>query len=265
MAQPNPVIPIIVIRTVQATFLSLILHWLFHWPFTGPHALGLFFTPLLCLSFIFTFVAPWTWGLPYLTRVPGHPSTVFLTFDDGPSAETTPAILDALHDARAHATFFVLGERVTQYPEIALRILAEGHTIGIHGYHHRELVTARPRVLRAELQETARAIQVILPTVSPTWFRPPYGFKTLGMPFQARKLGYRLVTWSVNSRDYHQTDPVQIAQNVLAQVRPGAIILLHDGPTNTATADALPRLLAGLAEHGLSCDALRELPHAIRR
>ena len=65
----NPVYPIIFARTVQASVLVLALHWLLHWPLTGPRALGLFFTPALCLYFVFVFVAPWSWGLPILTRL----------------------------------------------------------------------------------------------------------------------------------------------------------------------------------------------------
>jgi peptidoglycan/xylan/chitin deacetylase (PgdA/CDA1 family) len=260
VAQPNPVVRIVLIRTVQATLLSFALHWILHWPFTGPHAIGLFLTPLLCLSFVFTFVAPWTWGFPYVTRIPAHSPAVFLTFDDGPSAETTPAVLDALRDAGAYATFFVLGERVVQHPNLIQRILAEGHTIGIHAYHHRELVTVSPGTLRAELLETAAALRKIMPDADLQWFRPPYGFKTIGMPFQARNLGYRLVTWSVNSRDYHNSDPAHIARIVLSQAHPGAIILLHDGPANAATANALPLILAELADQDLKSDALREPP-----
>ncbi len=98
-------------------------HWLLHWPLVGPHALGLFFTPLLCLYFVFAFVAPWWWGLPILTRLPMREKVAALTFDDGPSPQTTARVLDILRQQGQTATFFVLGEAVAQSPELLRRIV----------------------------------------------------------------------------------------------------------------------------------------------
>lgn len=250
----NPVYAIILVRTAQASLLALLLHWLLHWPLIGPRALGLVFTPLLCLYFVFVFVAPWTWGLDILTRLPTRERAVALTFDDGPSPETTPAILDILRAHNTHATFFVIGEQVQRHPDLLRRMMAEGHTVGLHADRHRPLVLLSAPAVRAEIRHARAAVQSACPGLPPpVWLRPPHGFKTLTLPWLARRCGCRLVTWTLNPRDYRPQTPEMLAQTTLAALRPGAILLLHDGPANQTTIQALPLLLANLAERGYRC------------
>ncbi len=252
----NPVYTIIAVRTAQASALALLIHFALHWPFTGSHALGLFLTPLLCLYFVFVFVGPLTWGLPILARLPGSQNAVALTFvaltfDDGPS-ETTPLILDCLRSANAHATFFVLGEAVHRRPDLLRRIVAEGHRIGIHGYAHTPFVLQNMRTITHEIRQTEVAVKRACPDAEILpWVRPPHGFKSLTLAWTVRRAGYGLAVWSVNSRDYGEHNPMQITARVLKQASAGAIILLHDGPANKATAAALTPLLRGLSERGL--------------
>ncbi len=227
-------------------------HWIGHWPLTGPHALGLFLTPALCVYFVFVFVAPLTWGLPILTRLPLGQNTVALTFDDGPSAETTPGILNALSAEGIHATFFVLGEAATRHPALVRRIAAEGHGVGIHGYHHEPFVLLPRQAIEREIAQT----QAVLDVAVVSWVRPPHGFKSLSLVWTLRRLGFGLAAWSVDSRDYRDTDPASIAARVLGQVRPGAVVLMHDGPASVATAAALPLILRGLKERGLEAGRL---------
>ena len=236
--------------------LGALAHFLLHWPFTGPFALGFFLTPLLCLYFVFVFVGPLTWGLPILTRLPGGQNTVALTFDDGPS-ETTPLILDILRAEGVRATFFVLGEAVDKRPDLLRRIASEGHQIGIHGNTHQPFVLQSVSVITKELRQTCEAIVRACPSAEiARWVRPPHGFKSLTLAFTLRRLGYGFAAWSVNSRDYEERDPIRITAGVLRQVSAGAVILLHDGPANAATADALPLLLRGLAEQNLAVGPL---------
>lgn len=251
----NPVYKIVAVRTVQMSALGVFAHFVLHWPFTGPFALGFFLTSALCVYFVFVF-AGWTWGLPILTRLPGADSAVALTFDDGPSAETTPLILDVLRSESARATFFVLGEAVDRCPELLRRIVAEGHSIGIHAYTHESLVLKNARAVLEELQRAEAAVHCACPEAKVIpWVRPPHGFKSLTLLWTLRRAGYGLAAWSVNSRDYLARDPAQIAARVL-EAKAGAIVLLHDGPNNSVTASALPALLRGLAEQGLAAGPL---------
>lgn len=248
----NPVTKIIWVRTLQLSALGTLAHFLLHWPFTGPFALGFFLTPLLCVYFVFVFVGPLTWGLPILSRLPDCQNTVALTFDDGPS-EITPCVLDILRTESISATFFVLGEAVNSHPDILCRIAAEGHAIGIHGNTHYPFVLQSVSAIRREIQQTKAAIVRACPNAKIVrWVRPPHGFKSLTLAWTLHRFGYGFAAWSVNSRDYQERDPAQIAARVCTEASAGAVILLHDGPANASTAEALPLLLRGLAEKNLA-------------
>ena len=227
-------------------------HWALHWPLTGPHALGLFLTPALCVYFVFVFVGPLTWGLPILSRLPGEEKAVALTFDDGPSPGTTPLILDILRSEGVHATFFVLGEAVLRHPALLRRIVAEGHQVGIHAYRHEPFVLLSVRAIQREIAQTEVAIRSACPgAVVISRLRPPHGFKSLSLVWVLRRSGYRLAAWSVDSRDYRDNDPERITARVIDRAQAGDVILLHDGPQSAATAAALLPLLHGLRRRGL--------------
>ncbi|MDQ2800483.1 MAG: polysaccharide deacetylase family protein [Armatimonadota bacterium] len=254
MKSVNPVCQIIVVRTAQASLVALAAHWLLYWPLTGPHAVGLFLTPALCVYFVFVFVAQWSWGLPILTRLPRGERVVALTFDDGPSPETTPYVLETLREFGVHATFFVLGEAVDRSPGLLREIIADGHTLGIHAYRHRPFVLLNIREIMCEIQQTQEAISRACPdaALSP-WVRPPYGFKSFAALWAIRGAGGRFAAWSLDSRDYHETDPARMAQNVLGHLQPGAVILLHDGPSSAVTVSALPIILQVLKDEEWQC------------
>ncbi len=253
----NPVYKIIAVRTAQMSALGVLAHFGLRWPFTGPHALGFFLTPALCVYFVFVFAGTWTWGLPILTRLPDAENAVALTFDDGPSAETTPRILDALRSNNARATFFVLGEAVDRHPDLLRRIVAEGHTVGIHAYTHQPLVLQNRRAVFEEVRRTEAAMRRACPDAELiAWVRPPHGFKSLTLLRTLHRAGYGLAAWSLNSRDYQKLDPAQITARVLKDAKAGTIVLLHDGPDNAATAAALPPLLCALAARGLDAAPL---------
>lgn len=236
--------------------LGVLAHFGLHWPFTGPLALGFFLTPALCVYFVFVFAGTWTWGLPILTRLPEARNAVALTFDDGPSAETTPLVLDVLRSENACATFFVLGEAVDRHPALLRRIVAEGHRLGIHAYTHEPFVLQSRRAILEEIRRTEAAVHRACPEAQILpWVRPPHGFKSFSLAWTLRRAGCGLAAWSVNSRDYREQDPARIAARV-SEAKAGAIILLHDGPNNSATASALPSLLRGLAERGLAAAPL---------
>ncbi len=247
----NPVYGIILWRTLEASAAAQTCHWLLGWPLTGPHALGLFLTPLLCAYFVFVFVAPWSWGLPIVTRLRTRSQKVVLTFDDGPSPEVTPLVLDALRRANIRAVFFVLGEAVERHPALLRQIMADGHQIGIHGYHHQPFVRLWPRAIQTEVEKTRAAICRACPEAGLTnWVRPPHGFKSLRLVWVAFRQHWRLAAWSLDSRDYRETNAGRVAETVLSGLRPGAVVLLHDGPHQAVTAEALPLILEGLSARG---------------
>jgi len=173
----------------------------------------------------------------YLRGSPATP-TVALTFDDGPNGRCTEAVLDALRDVGAPATFFVLGENVAREQDDALlaRMAREGHTIGVHSETH----AVRPLFLRgataAELGAARAAVDAALaragiaerPAV--TLFRPPFGFLTEAAARAAAEAGFRIVEWTVSVGDWERERRAEeITGAILARVRPGDVIVLHDG------------------------------------
>ena len=166
---------------------------------------------------------------PYVCRAPGARRWVALTFDDGPDERSTPALLDLLREARAAAVFFCTGQRVAAHPELAARMAREGHLVENHSYSH-SYVTNFFTVahLRAELARTQETIEGIT-GVAPRWFRPPMGLSNPRVFRVARALGLTVVGWTARGFDTKLTDPAKIVARIARKLRPGAIILMHDG------------------------------------
>ncbi|MEU3601413.1 polysaccharide deacetylase family protein [Streptomyces sp. NPDC006798] len=166
-----------------------------------------------------------------------------LTFDDGPTADT-PAYLEALRDAGdVRATFFVLGSRAAERPELTRRIAEDGHQIGNHTYTHPNLVALDPAAAFAELRDTSRVVRQQTGR-APRLFRPPFGSTDTRTRQDAARLGMTEVIWTADTADWSGISADAIAANALT-VRPGGIILLHDGLRTTL--DAIPKIVAGLA------------------
>jgi peptidoglycan-N-acetylglucosamine deacetylase len=186
-----------------------------------------------------------------------------LTFDDGPSPDTTPRILDALRDASARATFFVLGKHAEHHPEVIERMVREGHEIANHGWTHGLLVFASPSGIRRELDNTARLL-ASYGAPHPTLFRAPHGFRGPLLGRVVEKLGYRVVGWSKGVFDTALPGSEVIAERSRQGMYPGAILLLHDADGNgsgdrSQTADALPKILRDMREQGLTPVTVSEL------
>lgn len=152
---------------------------------------------------------------------------VALTFDDGPSLVWTPMILDELKKADIRATFFMLGEHVARYPEIARRVAEEGHEIGNHTYDHHVLLYYKPGELKKEIKS---AEQIILKSAGRTtrYFRPPKAWLTAGDKKEIEELGYKVILWSLNSKDWVTFDDKYMVKYIAGRVHPGDIILFHD-------------------------------------
>ncbi|MER5771900.1 polysaccharide deacetylase family protein [Streptomyces sp. NPDC001985] len=172
---------------------------------------------------------------------------VALTFDDGPT-ETTPAYLDALREAgRARATFFVTGALAQARPDGTRRIAAAGHAIGNHSFTHPNLVELAAPAAFAELADTSRVVRAQTGR-APALFRPPFGSTDARTRQDAARLGMTEVIWTADTVDWSGISTETIVANALT-VRPGGIILLHDGLRTTL--DAIPGIVEGLAARGL--------------
>ena len=177
---------------------------------------------------------------------------VALTFDDGPHPEGTPRILELLADANAKATFFVIGEQVDRRPQLAARIVAEGHRIALHGYRHALQLRLSARALQADMVRGLRAIEDATGT-TPVWHRPPYGiYSPAGLEY-VRDSGLNALLWSKWGKDWRRfTTPQRIATRVTTNLRAGEVILLHDADFYSAkgshvrTAGALELIVAEL-------------------
>ena len=178
---------------------------------------------------------------------------VSLTFDDGPDSHYTLQILDVLKREGVHATFFVLGEHVRRYPDVARRIVREGHALGNHSFDHRNLRTMGAQALNWEVTATDR--ELLRATGQRTrYFRAPYGSVDSQIITQLGRMGYTVVNWSVDSRDWRSIPSSQVIANVLAEVRPGAIILQHCAGNEreilTGTVAALPVIIHRMRAQG---------------
>lgn len=166
-----------------------------------------------------------------------------ITYDDGPDPEHTPRILDELAERGHTATFFVLGERVAHAPAIVRRIVDDGHELALHGMSHRALTTMSNRAALAEVRAAKELVEDLAGTPVRA-FRPPYGKHTLGQALGLRRLGLELVIWSGHAWDWLDAAPQAVATRAVANVFPGAILLLHDrraDPETLAPGEVLPR------------------------
>jgi peptidoglycan/xylan/chitin deacetylase (PgdA/CDA1 family) len=182
---------------------------------------------------------------------------VAIGFDDGPWRDT-PAFVRMLERSHARATFFTIGRQLTpEYRAMLLRELKDGDVIGDHTFNHPDLT--RSGRVRAELQQTIGAIRA-LSGYTPCVFRPPYGSFDGSVLSVARSLGLATVLWNVDPSDYAQPGVGAIERRVLAQVRPGSIVISHDGGgRRTETLDAYPAIIAALRARGYRIVTIPEL------
>lgn len=184
------------------------------------------------------------------------PDAVALTFDDGPSPASTPRILDLLKDAAVTASFFMIGEQVRRHPELARRVLLEGHQIGNHSDRHAAFRAMAPAFC---LREAERAEQTFLSVmnVAPRFYRPPKGIIHRRVVRALQRAGYIVTTWSRMPGDYFFWHTGERIAHRLDGVQPGDIIVLHDGlslrpePDRSRTLNVLPGFIGKMKERGL--------------
>ena len=152
---------------------------------------------------------------------------VALTFDDGPDPRWTPQVLDALADAGAQATFFLMGHNVDEHRDLAHRIVDEGHEIGNHTWSHQDLAFQDPGTTREQIVDGRRAIEDVL-GVDTTWFRPPRGELSGAAMRILAEYDYDTFLWSVSRNVPGIGTPEIVAAHIVERLRPGAIIDMHD-------------------------------------
>lgn len=171
---------------------------------------------------------------------------VALTFDDGPSAVTTPQLLDELDRLGVRATFFVLGQNVAACPEVVARAARAGHVIGNHAWDHRDLTRLSSAEVEKQLTTTSETIAAAT-GARPTLVRPPYGKVNAAVTEQIRKTGDVDVLWSVDTEDWKTKSKDVTVSRALA-AGPGTIVLLHD--IHSWSVAAVPEIVAGLQAQG---------------
>jgi chitooligosaccharide deacetylase len=199
---------------------------------------------------------------------------VGLTFDDGPDPDFTPKVLDILDSFGVTATFFVVGANAAAAPELVQQAERAGHEIANHTQHHPELQRLRGAAVTAEIRDGQRSI-VAQGVGAPALFRPPKGYTTATVAKAARRNGLRTVFWTQCVEHYlHVAGRTATARLIAADVKPGSIILAHDGGTivgthqqrynRSASVAALPALIRGLQARGLQPVAMSSLLGQLR-
>lgn len=182
--------------------------------------------------------------------------TLALTFDDGPHATLTPKLLDILKEAGVRATFYVIGSRVSQHPEIIERMVREGHEIGNHTWNHPDLRDLGPAEIRRELQKTEDAIRSACGRGSFS-MRPPYGAINQKVANAIPEAHRPIVMWTVDPLDWKKPGSGVVAQRLLAGAKPGAILLCHD--IHPGTIDAIKIAIPKLIELGYTFSTVSEI------
>jgi peptidoglycan-N-acetylglucosamine deacetylase len=202
---------------------------------------------------------------PTITHGSRDSERIALSFDDGPDPRMTPLVLDALAQANVRATFFVIGKWLAAHPQLARRMVAEGHVLGNHSWNHSRLqnfyFTKRHM---QEIESCEQAIKALTGSASPVLYRPPVGLKSGDLGRAAYRHNLTLVAWSLHARDTFRPDPERVARRVLKKIRGGDIVLLHDGHDlpgrrRTHCAQAVRLILQGLRAKGLECVTIPEL------
>ena len=188
---------------------------------------------------------------PASTRAKPRRGVVYLTFDDGPRPDATPAILAILARNQAKATFFVMGVRAAKYPAIVDAIRAQGNAIGNHTWSHPELTGQSNAAIRTEIRRTQAVIGAA------TCFRAPYGSTSPRVERVIKGAGLRHYLWTVDTSDWMRPSTKAIVSSVMRGLRPGAIVLKHDGGGDRShTVAAVRTLIPAIQAAGFELRAL---------
>lgn len=171
---------------------------------------------MIYLSDWFAYIYP-----SLIWRVKTKDKKIYLTFDDGPIPEVTPAVLKILEETGWKATFFCVGENVEKYPELYQQIIDEGHDVGNHSFNHLKGFKSTNKAYVQNVQKTAQKVKSNL-------FRPPYG-RMKNSQIKSLKDDYTIVMWDLLTRDYNpRRSPEKIMKRIKRRIRTGSIVVFHD-------------------------------------
>lgn len=201
------------------------------------------------------------WVSDVVFRVPTDKKVVALTFDDGPHPKFTPDILNILDKYRIKATFFMVGKEMVKYPDVVKEVAKRGHVIGNHTYSHPHDIELDTRTqVVGELEKCEQVIEK-LTGARPQLFRSPRGLMD-GAVFQiANEEGYKVILWTVCADNHSDPTPQMMANRVFQHIKPGGIILVHDGMycSRIKDVEATPIIIEGLIKRGYRFVTVPEL------
>lgn len=192
-----------------------------------------------------------------------HKNTLSLTFDDGPHPYYTPQVLDLLKQHQCKATFFLVAENAMQHQGLVKRMVAEGHSIGIHHYTHTNSWFLSPLATKREIEQSSAVLEEVT-GVKPSFYRPPYGRMNVFTHWFSR--GYKIVLWSSIFEDWKKQDAQSLYRKLMTRMTSGEIFLLHDDGTNptadekapSSTIEALRKFIPEALGQGYKCVDLHE-------
>jgi peptidoglycan/xylan/chitin deacetylase (PgdA/CDA1 family) len=228
----------------------------------------MFLILFIFIAFIFYAIIPTLLHRLFSTKAfhdSRNKNAVYLTFDDGPNPLYTPILLDLLKQYNAKGTFFVLGERAKQYPDLILRMKEEGHTIGIHNNKHTSNWITDPFTFQYQLKKAAAHVEEITGE-KPIYYRPPWGHFNLFSWVAAKQ--FKIIMWKYAPRDWNVMERNKLTKRLVDNVKNGSIILLHDcgetlGADNRAPGvmiEALKEMFEMTKDRGLLFKELVEMP-----
>ena len=183
---------------------------------------------------------------------------VALTFDHSWGNKFTPSILDSLSKHDAKVTFFIMGPWAKKFPEVAQRMVADGHEIASHGFRHENYGDMTAEWVKEDIQKAHAQIKEVT-GVDPVFIRPPNGHYSQKSLQATHELGYKTIIWNVDSLDWKNPGRDVIIDRVVKRLKPGAIILMHASDTPVQTAEALPVLLDKIKAEGYRIVTVGEL------
>jgi peptidoglycan/xylan/chitin deacetylase (PgdA/CDA1 family) len=202
-----------------------------------------------------TLIRKCAWFGPVTSHFKTDQREVWITIDDGPDPIDTPEVLAVLKHHHAIATFFAIGSKVVATPHLAEAVVSAGHSLQTHTYSHPawSFWAATPQRARREIRDGIRSIENAV-GIAPHQFRSPVGLSNPFVHSETSKLGLEMVGWSIAALDGIRHCPNQVVHHVLSNVKPGVILLLHEGPVPKmkpgTRANTLHRILEGLASMG---------------
>jgi len=188
-------------------------------------------------------------------------NTIYLTFDCGYESGNMESILNTLKEKNVKATFFLVGNYLEKEPELVKRMVEEGHIIGNHTYHHKDMAALSPEEFEKEITSFDEKLSEIMGTeMETTFYRPPQGKYSVNNLKQAQKLGYKTIFWSLAYVDWYddkQPTRDEAFEKLIPRIHPGAILLLHS--TSTTNKEILPELIDKYTEMGYTFQSLDTL------